>query len=45
MSDAKTGKKTGESGSRRAKGRKEWKKPEFEDVSLKVMAQPYIRFT
>ncbi|MBU3911260.1 MAG: hypothetical protein KKD90_01600 [Candidatus Omnitrophica bacterium] len=24
---------------------KEWKKPTLEDVSEKVMAQPYIRFT
>ncbi len=24
---------------------KEWKKPVLEDVSDKVMAQPYIRFT
>lgn len=23
----------------------EWKKPELEDVSEKIMAQPYIRFT
>jgi len=26
-------------------GRKQWKKPELEDVSGKIMAQPYIRFT
>ena len=25
--------------------KKEWKKPNLEDVSGKVMAQPYIRFT
>ena len=25
--------------------KKEWKKPKLEDVSGKVMAQPYIRFT
>lgn len=25
--------------------RKEWKKPTLEDVSGRVMAQPYIRFT
>lgn len=24
---------------------KEWKKPSLEDVSKKIMAQPYIRFT
>jgi len=24
---------------------KEWKKPTLEDVSERVMAQPYIRFT
>ena len=26
-------------------GKKEWKKPTLEDVSKRVMAQPYIRFT
>jgi hypothetical protein len=26
-------------------GKKEWKKPILEDVSERVMAQPYIRFT
>lgn len=25
--------------------KKEWKKPTLEDVSSRVMAQPYIRFT
>ncbi|MFQ5951810.1 MAG: hypothetical protein ACE5JK_00160 [Candidatus Omnitrophota bacterium] len=25
--------------------KKEWKKPTLEDVSGRVMAQPYIRFT
>ncbi len=25
--------------------KKEWKKPTLEDVSRRVMAQPYIRFT
>lgn len=30
---------------RKAKEKKEWKKPSLEDVSGKVMAQPYIRFT
>lgn len=27
------------------KNRKKWHKPKLEDVSGKVMAQPYIRFT
>ncbi len=27
------------------KAKKQWKKPKLEDVSGKVMAQPYIRFT
>jgi hypothetical protein len=27
------------------KAKKKWQKPELEDVSGKVMAQPYIRFT
>lgn len=27
------------------KVKKKWQKPELEDVSGKVMAQPYIRFT
>ncbi len=26
-------------------GKKNWEKPKLEDVSGKVMAQPYIRFT
>ena len=26
-------------------GKKKWKKPTLEDVSGRVMAQPYIRFT
>ena len=26
-------------------GKKQWKKPSLEDVSERVMAQPYIRFT
>ncbi len=26
-------------------GKKNWEKPTLEDVSGKVMAQPYIRFT
>ncbi len=30
---------------RRQKPKKEWQKPVLEDVSGKVMAQPYIRFT
>ena len=28
-----------------AKAKKQWQKPKLEDVSGKVMAQPYIRFT
>ena len=28
-----------------AKAKKKWQKPKLEDVSGKVMAQPYIRFT
>ena len=28
-----------------AKSKKKWQKPKLEDVSGKVMAQPYIRFT
>lgn len=27
------------------KDKKEWKKPTLEDVSGRIMAQPYIRFT
>ncbi len=27
------------------KGRRRWAKPALEDVSAKIMAQPYIRFT
>lgn len=27
------------------KSKKKWQKPKLEDVSGKVMAQPYIRFT
>lgn len=27
------------------KSKKQWHKPKLEDVSGKVMAQPYIRFT
>lgn len=30
---------------KKSNGIKEWKKPTLEDVSGKVMAQPYIRFT
>ncbi len=29
----------------KVQNRKKWRKPELEDVSGKVMAQPYIRFT
>lgn len=28
-----------------SKAKKKWQKPNLEDVSGKVMAQPYIRFT
>lgn len=28
-----------------ARAKKKWQKPKLEDVSGKVMAQPYIRFT
>lgn len=28
-----------------SEGKKDWQKPTLEDVSGKVMAQPYIRFT
>ena len=28
-----------------SKAKKKWQKPKLEDVSGKVMAQPYIRFT
>ncbi len=30
---------------RHEKSKLKWKKPKLEDVSGKVMAQPYIRFT
>ena len=30
---------------KKAEPKKKWKKPKLEDVSGKVMAQPYIRFT
>ena len=29
----------------KSKAKRSWKKPKLEDVSGKVMAQPYIRFT
>jgi hypothetical protein len=29
----------------KGKTKKKWQKPKLEDVSSKVMAQPYIRFT
>jgi len=29
----------------KSRAKKSWKKPALEDVSGKVMAQPYIRFT
>ncbi len=31
--------------SNEGKAKKKWQKPKLEDVSGKVMAQPYIRFT
>ncbi len=31
--------------SKDAKAKRKWDKPKLEDVSGKVMAQPYIRFT
>ena len=31
--------------SKENKTKKKWQKPKLEDVSGKVMAQPYIRFT
>ena len=31
--------------SKESKAKKKWQKPKLEDVSGKVMAQPYIRFT
>ncbi len=37
--DRDTGKKVSKD------GKKEWKKPTLEDVSGRVIAQPYIRFT
>lgn len=33
------------SGTEKNTGKKKWEKPKLEDVSGKVMAQPYIRFT
>jgi hypothetical protein len=32
-------------GTEKAQAKKKWQKPKLEDVSGKVMAQPYIRFT
>lgn len=32
-------------GTVKVKAKKKWQKPKLEDVSGKVMAQPYIRFT
>ena len=31
--------------SKEGEAKKKWQKPKLEDVSGKVMAQPYIRFT
>ena len=39
------GKETGACEERKNPKEREWKKPVLEDVSGKVMAQPYIRFT
>ncbi len=33
------------SASKEVKAKRTWQKPKLEDVSGKVMAQPYIRFT
>ncbi|MHC4479587.1 MAG: hypothetical protein ACYS8K_07185 [Planctomycetota bacterium] len=40
-----SGKKGGPPGRARNDPKAQWKKPVLEDVSGKVMAQPYIRFT
>ncbi len=48
MEAKKQGKKRSTCGTRMKAsndGKKEWKKPTLEDVSGRVMAQPYIRFT
>lgn len=37
--------KTADAEKRTTKSKKKWQKPRLEDVSGKVMAQPYIRFT
>ena len=37
--------KTDRSERKPEKSKMQWKKPKLEDVSGKVMAQPYIRFT
>ena len=34
-----------EKGNQRKHGKEKWQKPTLEDVSGKIMAQPYIRFT
>lgn len=36
---------TAVSHTKESKSKKKWQKPKLEDVSGKVMAQPYIRFT
>ena len=40
-----TKKQTENNPSQEPKAKKKWQKPKLEDVSGKVMAQPYIRFT
>ncbi len=37
--------KSAVSQTKESKAKKKWQKPKLEDVSGKVMAQPYIRFT
>lgn len=37
--------KTPDCGQKKVADKKKWQKPTLEDVSGKVMAQPYIRFT
>jgi hypothetical protein len=47
--DKKAGLKDGDQAvcaeTEKAQAKKKWQKPKLEDVSGKVMAQPYIRFT
>ena len=37
--------KTAQKETQKTESKKKWQKPKLEDVSGKVMAQPYIRFT